>query len=71
MTSRGDYRLIMMNPVALTPKFEPEINITDGPVTGPVSPVDESFFFHADIFYDFKSDYWSWNSTNTQVEAMD
>ena len=63
MTSRGDHSLITMNPGALTPKLEPEINITDGPVR-------ETFFFHADVFYDFKSDYWIWNSTNTQVETM-
>jgi len=62
MTLKGDHELIK-HPSLSSPNMEPEFNDTDGPVR-------EAFLFHADIFYDFKSDSWIWNSLNSSVEAF-
>ena len=62
MAFKGDHELIK-HPSLSRPNLEPESNDTDDPVRG-------TFLFHVGIFYDFKSDYWIWNSSNSPVEAL-
>ena len=63
MAFKGDHELIKHRSLSSRYNLEPEFNDTDGPVR-------ETFLFHVGIFYDFKSDYWIWNSSNSPVEAL-
>ena len=60
MTSKGDHELIKNLPLST----KSEINATVG------RNRENSFFFHSDIFYNFKRDSWIWSSTNEPVQVL-
>ena len=64
MPSHGDHTIIQF-----WPNLKPEINQTVG--MDPKSLLADEMFFHTDVFYDFKNDFWLWNSTNSPVQRMD
>ena len=69
LTSKGDHELIT-NPGSLRPKMKPEIS-PEIPINDSDDAVWETMFFHTDIYYDFKSNNWIWNSTNELVRDFE
>ena len=50
--------------------MKPEIpSVT--PINDSDDAVWETMFFHTDIVYDFKSNYWIWNSTNEHIRDFE